>query len=146
MRAIDNKLYMTVDEPDLINVLTAMSIAGMGGFVGWLRRRKRKNFGTFFAAVITAAFTGLLSHLLTDWLALDTHLQYAISGAAGYSGGALLDAVSPMLVHMLHRRTEDIAHDSTMASQQKNAREIKSKAESGKKEDADNDDQDPNAG
>ena len=122
MRAANNRLYIEEAGIELTDVLTAMGIAGMGGLVGWLRRRRRKNFGTFFAAVITAAFTGLLSHLLTDWLALDTHLQYAISGAAGYSGGILLDAIAPMLVHLVHSKTADMSGTERLQLNQRKAR------------------------
>ena len=107
---VNNRLYIEENAPDIIDVIAAMSIAGMGGLVGWLRRKRRKNFGSFIAAIITAAFTGLLSHLLTDWLKLDVHLQYAISGAAGYSGGILLDAVAPLLIHLVHKRASDMSN------------------------------------
>lgn len=108
-RLYDNRLYIEEESSMIIDAIAAMSIAGMGGLVGWLRRKRKKNFGTFAAAVITAAFTGLLSHLLTDWMGLDVHLQYAISGAAGYSGGILLDAIAPILVHMVHKKAADMS-------------------------------------
>lgn len=88
----------------LTGAIIAMIIACLGGVVNWFRRTRKKNWGTFAAAIVTAAFTGLLSHLLTGWLGLDTHLQYAISGAAGYSGGLLLDTITPALLHMIHNR------------------------------------------
>lgn len=90
----------------LTGAAIAMGIAGLGGAVNWLRRTREKNWGSFAAAIVTAAFTGLLSHLLTSWMELDVHLQYAISGAAGYSGGILLDSITPSLLHLVHHRMD----------------------------------------
>ena len=81
-----------------------MSIAVLGGAVNWLRNKHKKDWWTFIAAIITAAFTGLLSHLITGWLELDIRLQYAISGAAGYSGGLLLDSVAPLLIRLVQEK------------------------------------------
>ncbi|MBR0044139.1 MAG: LPXTG cell wall anchor domain-containing protein [Synergistaceae bacterium] len=58
MRTADNRLYIEEAGPDIMDVLTAMGIAGMGGLVGWLRRKRYKNWRTFLAAIITAAFKG----------------------------------------------------------------------------------------
>ena len=128
MRTADNRLYIEEAGPDIMDVLTAMGIAGMGGLVGWLRRKRYKNWRTFLAAIITAAFTGLLSSLITDWLQLDAHLQFAISGAAGYSGGMLLDTISPMLVHMVHHKASNISNAVNTEKPEKHAgREVKNK-------------------
>lgn len=81
-------------------------IAGLGGVVNWIRKTHKKNWGTFGAAIITAAFTGLLSHYITGWIGMDIQLQYAISGAAGYSGGALLDTLVPLLSDIVQKRLE----------------------------------------
>lgn len=104
----DGRLYIEEETGLLAGAAIAMGIAGLGGVVNWLRRTRKKNWGTFAAAIVTAAFTGLLSHFLTSWLEFDVHLQYAISGAAGYSGGILLDSVAPMLLHLVHSRAGDI--------------------------------------
>lgn len=90
----------------LTGAIIAMLIAVLGGAVNWLRHKHKKDWGTFIAAIVTAAFTGLLSHLITGWLELDLRLQYAISGAAGYSGGILLDSVAPLLIRMFREKIE----------------------------------------
>lgn len=97
----------------LIGVVFATLIAVMGGAVNWLRHKHKKDWGTFIAAIVTAAFTGLLSHLITSWLELDVRLQYAISGAAGYSGGLLLDSVAPLLIRLFQEKIES-KHNETL--------------------------------
>lgn len=104
-RAIAFVEVLAEDTIGMMAPLIAVFIAVLGGVVNWIRKTRKKNWGSFIAAIVTAAFTGLLSHLLTSWLELDIHLQYAISGAAGYSGGLLLDTIVPTLLHMVHART-----------------------------------------
>lgn len=81
-----------------LDALLAMVIAIFGGAVNYLHTHKRHSWQAFLAASVTAAFAGLMSCFLTDWLGLDIRLQYAISGAAGYSGGVLLDHIVSWLV------------------------------------------------
>ena len=98
-----DKLF-TMSE-DVQVLISAVLIATLGGIVNWIRH-PRKNRWTFAAAILTAAFTGMMSHFLTGWMNLDVHLQYAVSGAAGYSGGVLPDTMVPVLMEMVKGKME----------------------------------------
>ncbi|MBR0044140.1 MAG: hypothetical protein IJP56_04810 [Synergistaceae bacterium] len=55
-------------------------------------------------------------------------MQFAISGAAGYSGGMLLDTISPILVHMVHHKASDMSNAVNTENTAKHAgREVKNK-------------------
>ena len=100
---MEDRLYHLSEDSQLM--IGAVAVASLGGLVNWLRRARKKSWGTLAAAILTAAFAGFMSHFLTGWMGLDMHLQYAISGAAGYSGGVLLDTAAPMLLDLLKRKT-----------------------------------------
>lgn len=85
----DGQLYM--DDGHMSLVFTAIMVAMFGGFIRWLRRKGPRNWGQLVVSVVTAGFIGLMSHYATSWLELDYHLQFFISGIAGYGGGVFLD-------------------------------------------------------
>lgn len=100
----------------IIGSLVAMGIASFGGLVNWLRKIHRKNWWTLLCAIGTAAFSGLLSHLLTSWLELDLRLQFCVAGGVGYSGGAMLDKLIPLLTGMVQRRVNERAGIASTAT------------------------------
>jgi len=71
-------------------VLSTIAVAVLGAFVKWLRKDTHSWLKLIIMA-ITSGFIGLLSHYAMNWLELDIHLQFFISGIAGYVGGGLLD-------------------------------------------------------
>ena len=74
-------------------MLDGAVIGGLGGLVNHLRRRKSRDWGQLFVAVLTAGFAGMLAQLVSGWMNLDIRLQFAVAGIAGYGGGVLLDDI-----------------------------------------------------
>ena len=76
-------------------IFAVLSIATFGGLVNFLRTTKKENFKLSRLVIIlsTAAFSGLMVFYITAGLGLSSEYQCAISGMAGYSGGAFLDEV-----------------------------------------------------
>jgi hypothetical protein len=81
-----------------------LCLAALGGVVRWLRNKDRHTLFSFLLALITSAFIGLQVHFLMRYLAVDQNLQFALAGACGYSSGALLDAVTPLLIRWGYKR------------------------------------------
>ena len=71
-------------------VLSTIAVAVLGAFVKWLRKDTH-NWLKLIIMAITSGFIGLLSHYVMNWLDMDIHLQFFLSGIAGYVGGGLLD-------------------------------------------------------
>ena len=80
----------------------AVAVGMLGGVISWLRRRGPRKLGPLLVSVATSGFVGLLSHYVTNWLELNIHLQFFLSGIAGYSGGVLLDDAAARLRHLLN--------------------------------------------
>ena len=80
-----------MDDAHIAIVFHTVIIGIVGGIIRWLRRKGPHNWWQLFVSVITSGFVGLMSHYATSWLELDYHLQFFISGIAGYGGGVLLD-------------------------------------------------------
>jgi hypothetical protein len=79
-------------------------LASLGGIVRWLRSKNKHTVFSFLLALVTSAFIGLQVHFFMKYLGLDQDLQFAISGACGYSAGALLDALTPLLIRWGYKR------------------------------------------
>jgi hypothetical protein len=93
-------------------------LASLGGLVRWLRNKNKHTWFSFLLALLTSAFVGLQAHLFLRYLGVDQDLQFALAGACGYSSGALLDALTPLMIRWgyerlgmeyptPHRRAED---------------------------------------
>ena len=82
-------------------LIHAVVVSVMGGFVSWLRRKSPRKWGQLFVSAVTAGFIGLLTHYIASWLELNIHLQFVLSGIAGYGGGSLLDDAVESLRHFI---------------------------------------------
>jgi hypothetical protein len=81
-----------------------LCLASLGGVVRWMRNKSKHTLFSFFLALTTSAFVGLQIHFFMRYLGLNQDLQFALAGACGYSAGALLDAVAPLLIRWGYRR------------------------------------------
>jgi hypothetical protein len=81
-----------------------LCLASLGGLVRWLRSRNKHTWFSFLLALLTSAFVGLQAHFFMLYLGLDQNLQFAVSGACGYSAGALLDTMTPLIVRWSYKR------------------------------------------
>ena len=86
-------------------LLGTVSAATLGGIVHWLRDpRGGHSVLAFLISVATAAFVGMQAHFIMRYLGFAEELQFAVAGACGYGGGALLDAAVPMIIKWGYKR------------------------------------------
>ena len=79
--------------------------ACLGGAVHWMRHPKGGyTVFAFLVSVCTAAFVGMQAYFIMRWMGFAEELQFAVAGAAGYGGGALLDAAVPMMIRYGYKR------------------------------------------
>jgi hypothetical protein len=81
-----------------------LCLALLGGLVRWMRGKNKHTLVSFFLALLSSAFVGLQAHFFMRYLGLSQDLQFALSGACGYSAGALLDAMTPLMIRWCHKR------------------------------------------
>jgi hypothetical protein len=81
-----------------------LCLASLGGVVRWLRNKGKHTWFSFLLALLTSAFVGLQAHFFMRYLGFNQDLQFALAGACGYSAGALLDAVTPLLIRWGYKR------------------------------------------
>ncbi len=83
----------------------ALLASCLGGVVHWMRHPKGGyTVFAFLVSVCTAAFVGMQAHFIMRWMGFAEELQFAVAGAAGYGGGALLDAAVPMMIRYGYKR------------------------------------------
>lgn len=80
-------------------LLGTVTAAALGGIVHWMRDPKGGfSVAACVVSVTTAAFVGMQAHFLMRYLDFAEELQFAVAGACGYGGGALLDAAAPLMI------------------------------------------------
>lgn len=75
-------------------------------FFGVIARACRfgwQGFGQFCAASVVAAFSGVICSLALHDLGVSEGIVAAVAGIAGYSGGAVLDALLGGAIRKIHR-------------------------------------------
>jgi hypothetical protein len=85
-------------------LLGMLCLASLGGVVRWLRNKGGHTLFGFFLALTTSAFVGLQAHFFMRYLGLNQDLQFALAGACGYGAGALLDAITPLMIRWAYQR------------------------------------------
>ena len=58
-----------------LDAVLAAVIGMLGGVVNYLNSHKKSSWQSFLAASVTAAFAGVMSHFVTDWLDFDIRLR-----------------------------------------------------------------------
>ncbi len=81
----------------LIPILTALTLALVGGIVKELSINKEHTAARFLSGMIIAAFTGMLAYCICAHFAWDSYITAAITGASGYLGLPFLDVLAKML-------------------------------------------------
>ena len=83
----------------------ALLASCLGGVVHWMRHPKGGyTIFAFLVSVCTAAFVGMQAHFIMHWMGFAEELQFAVAGAVGYGGGALLDAAVPMMIRYGYKK------------------------------------------
>ena len=83
-----------LENEQLWHMLDGAAIGGLGGLVNHLREKSARDWRRTFAAMLTAAFAGMVAQLMAGWFSEDMRFQFAMAGIAGYSGVKLLDDVA----------------------------------------------------
>ena len=79
--------------------------ACLGGVVHWMWHPKGGyTVFAFLVSVCTAAFVGMQAPFIMRWMGFAEELQFAVAGAVGYGGGALLDAAVPMMIRYGYKK------------------------------------------
>ena len=71
-----------------------------------------KSWRHFAGSIIVSGFTGVVVHLLLEDMDLSESMQAALVAASGYSGGAILDALSMRILQSVSG-TEAVPPEST---------------------------------
>ncbi|MDR1875863.1 MAG: phage holin family protein [Synergistaceae bacterium] len=87
-------------------IISVLCLASLGGLVRWLRNKNGHTWFSFLMALLTSAFVGLQVHFFMRYMGLDQNLQFALSGACGYSAGALLDVLTPLMIRWCYKRLD----------------------------------------
>ena len=94
-----------MDEVQMRTLYGTILAACLGGVVHWMRHLKGGyTVFAFLVSVCTAAFVGMQAHFIMRWMGFAEELQFAVAGAAGYGGGALLDAAVPMMIRYGYKK------------------------------------------
>ena len=94
-----------MDEVQMRTLYGTILAACLGGVVHWMRHPKGGyTVFAFLVSVCTAAFVGMQAHFVMRWMGFAEELQFAVAGAAGYGGGALLDAAVPMMIRYGYKK------------------------------------------
>ena len=94
-----------MDEVQMRTLYGTILAACLGGVVHWMRHPKGGyTVFAFLVSVCTAAFVGMQAHFIMRWMGFAEELQFAVAGAAGYGGGALLDAAVPMMIRYGYKK------------------------------------------
>lgn len=89
----------------IMKILAAvLCLSSLGGFVHWLRYKGGHTIFTLILSLFTSAFVGLQAHFFMRYLGLSQDLQFAMAGVCGYSAGALLDIITPLLIRIVYKR------------------------------------------
>lgn len=94
-----------MDEVQMKTLYGTILAACLGGVVHWMRHPKGGyTVFAFLVSICTAAFVGMQAHFIMRWMGFAEELQFAVAGAVGYGGGALLDAAVPMMIRYGYKR------------------------------------------
>lgn len=85
------RTYINYAESEIDAIFTVVGMAIIGGLANFFRDDNRPKWGRIIAALVTSAFSGLLSYEVTIAMGFDIHVQCIVAGVAGYGGGKMLD-------------------------------------------------------
>jgi len=96
-RIMDRKLLDIALETYPYMVIAFFGVIARACRFGW------QGFGQFCAASVVAAFSGVICSLALHDLGVSDGIVAAVAGIAGYSGGAVLDALLGGAIRKIHR-------------------------------------------
>ena len=103
--------YIHRIEADIEAMFMAVGMSVVGGLVNFFRDDGPPKWGKIFAAVLTSAFSGLLSYEITLAMGFDVHVQCIVAGIAGYGGGTMLDETYQKVHDFIMKKADENMKD-----------------------------------
>ncbi|MBQ6971815.1 MAG: phage holin family protein [Synergistaceae bacterium] len=95
-------------ESEVESIIYVVGMAVVGGLASFFKNDDgHPNWGRILAAVITSAFSGLLSYEITYAMGFDIHIQSVVAGISGYGGGTMLDEAMQKLHDIIMKHADD---------------------------------------
>lgn len=94
-------------EQDIQGLIMVVGMSLIGGLANFFRDDGPPKWPRIFAALLTAAFSGLLSYEITIAMGFDIHVQCIISGIAGYGGGTMLDETYQKIHDFIMKKADE---------------------------------------
>lgn len=92
-----NSTYSSFRE--LAEALSGPLVLAAFGGIARACRYGVKSWRAFCGSIVVSAFTGVVVHLMLQETSFSASLQAALVAASGYSGGAILDAISTGIIN-----------------------------------------------
>ena len=102
---MEDNILKTENELSTILMVVAMSV--FGGVANFFKQGDEPNWGKIIAALVTSAFSGLLSYQITIAMGFDIHVQCIVAGIAGYGGGTMLDETYQKIHDFIMKKADD---------------------------------------
>lgn len=97
-------MYSTIKE--IAEALWVPLCLSMMGFIVRIVRSGVASWQTFISSLFCSAFAGILAHWFLAGSGIDTQIASAVIAMSGYCGGALIDAITGVIL----RRVEGVSH------------------------------------
>ena len=81
-------------------IFMAALLAAFGALARFLSQKDKEaaRFAGLISGSMVAAFSGIMTHFISDYFGLDPSLNYLLAGVSGWMGPQLMDAISDMVL------------------------------------------------
>ena len=94
-------------ESELETILMVVCMSIFGGVANFFKNDGPPKLAKVIAALVTSAFSGLLSYQITIAMGFDIHVQCIVAGIAGYGGGTMLDETYQKIHDFIMKKADD---------------------------------------
>lgn len=94
-------------EEEFSSIIMVVAMSIFGGVANFFKSGGPPNPAKILAALVTSAFSGLLSYEITIAMGFDIHVQCIVAGIAGYGGGTMLDETYQKIHDFIMKKADD---------------------------------------
>lgn len=94
-------------ENEFMTMLMVVAMSVFGGITNFFKQGGPPDIVKIIAALVTSAFSGLLSYQITIAMGFDIHVQCIVAGIAGYGGGTMLDETYQKIHDFIMKKADD---------------------------------------